>query len=719
MKQISSIFLTLCLLLTTAIGVQAQNASDADVTAYQTAYDAAVVVRDALTAIESDLENLKAAGTTDYGKFDAAKIVILQKIGVDYERNTYSTASGQSAVQSATAELQSVNNLTHEYYVGNDVTTLTHTWYRMKMVSTGKYLTYDAANKFLDDVSGENQIWYLTKPTNVNGRFGLYVYNYLKENDKKGMTGGGAFFGLAPSGTVNGQTAYTIKSGGSGNPTIREINANGTISYGAFNDYRDLRYRVVLEEITDLFTVETELTDGDYDLAFNGASAGVVTVADNKVVIADKSYVITRYGSVTSYTYAIGSSDDNGYLINAARNIETGANAIPRPGFTLTPAATATTEADITAYQTALSAATLMRNALIAIESNLENLKASGTTDYGKFEAAKISILQKIGADYQSGTYTTASVRTEVLAATDELNSVSDLLNKYYVGGDYTGITHTWYRLKMAATGKYLTYDTENKFADNNASGENQIWYLTETTTTNIGRYALYVYSGLKEGTKQVMNGANNNFFNLCPAGVVNGQTVYTLKSGGSGNPTIRDINVDGTISYGAFDDYRDLKYRVVLEEVTNLYVPETELDNGEYDLSFNGSNAVTVTVTDNKVVSSNKTYAITRYGNAAPYTYAIGSNDDNGYLISENLDTDADVPGVNSVPRPGFTLTKQTGTNSTEYTVDNDPVVSVRYFNLQGTEVFDISNMTGVFIVQKVYQSSKVETTKTVVNNK
>jgi len=158
------------------------------------------------------------------------------------------------------------------------------------------------------------------------------------------MSGGGAFFELLPSGTIAGNAAYTIKSGGTGQPTISGIEAGtGAISYTSSPDFpanRDFSYRVILEKVTNLNTTHL-LADGNYTIQFNGtAVAGTYAIANNSINIDGVNYAITQYDN----KYAIGSPSK--YFKSAALASEleyssSVANAVPYPGFTFTPASTA------------------------------------------------------------------------------------------------------------------------------------------------------------------------------------------------------------------------------------------------------------------------------------------------------------------------------------------------------------------------------------------
>jgi len=350
MKKIY-LFLATAFLSFTALQVQAVTTTD--ITAYQSAWTTADSIKTVLTGYDSTLENLKATATSDYGKFDAGKISILQAVGSTYLINSYSTSSTQSAVTAATTTLQSVKDLLHEYYYNSTqyyfaVSDNRDGWYRIKVATSAgnyKFLTYSAGNKFLTATDDETQIWYATRQTNVNARIALSVLSDLRTGIKHTMSGSGAFFELFASGSVAGSATYTMKSAGTGGPVISGIDAStGVISYTGSPAYpanRNFSYRLILERVTDLSTAPS-LADGNYTLQFNGtAVAGTYAVVNNSISIDGSDYTITKYGD----KYAIGNTAK--YFKSAALDSELEyslgmANAVPYPCFTFTPTSTAT-----------------------------------------------------------------------------------------------------------------------------------------------------------------------------------------------------------------------------------------------------------------------------------------------------------------------------------------------------------------------------------------
>ena len=243
----------------------------------------------------------------------------------------------------------------HEYYCNSStpyyfaVSNNRDGWYRVKVATSAgnyKYLTYSAGNKFLTATNDETQIWYATRQTNVNARIALSVLSDLRTGTKHTMSGGGAFFELYLNGSVDGFAAYTLKSGGAGNPAISGIDAStGAISYAltpAFPVNSNFSYRLILESVTDLSTAPS-LADANYTLQFNGtAVAGTYAVANNLINIAGVNYAIAQYGN----KYAIGGPAK--YFKSAALDSELqystdGANAVPYPGFTFTRVVTTAT----------------------------------------------------------------------------------------------------------------------------------------------------------------------------------------------------------------------------------------------------------------------------------------------------------------------------------------------------------------------------------------
>ena len=86
MKKFYLFLATACLSFT---AMQAQTTTAADITAYQSAWTTADSIKTVLTGFDPTLNNLKATGTTDYGKFDAGKISILLSVGSTYLLNSY------------------------------------------------------------------------------------------------------------------------------------------------------------------------------------------------------------------------------------------------------------------------------------------------------------------------------------------------------------------------------------------------------------------------------------------------------------------------------------------------------------------------------------------------------------------------------------------------------------------------------------------------------
>ncbi|NDW17579.1 hypothetical protein D0T53_01445 [Dysgonomonas sp. 216] len=314
------------------------SSSAVDITAYQTAYDAAASMVTIMQAYDSDLDNLKAANDKDYGKFDASKIDILKAVGTTYTRDLYTEGDDRATVLASTGLLESVVKLNREFYIGDVVSNLSYGWYKVK-IATGEYLTYSNGNKFLENENSDNQIWYLSRPNGVSGRYGLFSYSQSKIGIEHKMVGNGAgFMQLNPSGTVDSKTAYITQYGGGTPPTISGIAGDGNILYGSLIDNRDLNYRIIFEPLANFAKEVTDMTDGEYNLKFNGVDAVIdeVTITDNKVRISDIDYALTRYGSTEPYTYAIGTNDTNGYLISASLNKATGVDAVPYAGFSLT-----------------------------------------------------------------------------------------------------------------------------------------------------------------------------------------------------------------------------------------------------------------------------------------------------------------------------------------------------------------------------------------------
>ncbi len=316
---------------------------------------------------------------------------------------------------------------------------------------------------------------------------------------------------------------------------------------------------------------------------------------------------------------------------------------------------TSTSAEDIAAYQNAYDYAWIVREEMLQYDSNLDRLKAENTSDYGKFDPTKIQILQELGITYTRDSYTTENDRAEVVAATSTLLAVAGMKSTFYIGGDYGAIPTGFYRVKEVGMGKYLTYSEGFKFLPD-VNSENQILYLNKTLGNNDTRFALFSYSELKVNKSTALKGSQNQFFNLCQAGEVNGQQTYTFKSGGtSDNPTISSIDEEGIFRYGAIGQYRDLNYRLIFEPVEDLFIQEEMILDGTYDLTFNGVAAhQQVIVIESKVSLNGQTYEITRFGDR----YAIGQNDATGYLISESLLVEVQDNKIDALPRPGFRLT-------------------------------------------------------------
>ncbi|KAA6302760.1 MAG: hypothetical protein EZS26_000930 [Candidatus Ordinivivax streblomastigis] len=368
-------------------------------------------------------------------------------------------------------------------------------------------------------------------------------------------------------------------------------------------------------------------------------------------------------------------------------------------------------ELALEAYRAAFDVAVTVKASLEAIDSNLNSLKAVDAADYGKFDAAKIAILQKVGTTYSRDQFEEYGDYTEINAATVELQSIVDLKHQYYIGGD-ASLPTGWYRIKIPANSKYLTYYEGFKFLDETGD-DYQVVYLNKTLNNNDTRFAIFPFLELRNNQTTALRGSQNSFFNLCESGSINEQTSYTFKSGGiNTNPTFSAINEDGSFTYGSLNDTRDLNYRLLLESAIDFGVPETTFEDGNYNLSFNGIVAGTVEVENNSVLLLDKSYAITRYGSEPYCSYAIGQNDADGYITSGELVPEPQNGLIDALPRPGFTFSLQTGLTVID---GNDPVVAIRYYNLQGMEVRQPSQQ-GIYIVKKIHQSPKEEVTKIVV---
>jgi hypothetical protein len=299
----------------------------------------------------------------------------------------------------------------------------------------------------------------------------------------------------------------------------------------------------------------------------------------------------------------------------------------------------------------------------------------------------------------------------DIIAAALELQSLAGLNHQFYVGADAV-ITPGWYRVKMPEYDKYLTYNEGFKFSgETEAEDDYRVMFLNNYASNLEVRFLMYPYPELQGNRTSSAFKGPNAFFGVAEAGLIDGQTSYILRCGGTGNPTISSFNeADGTFTYGNVNETRDLRYRMLIEPVT-LGEPETSLEDGEYYLSFNGTYIGAVSVVEDSVRIEDIPYAITRYGSSEPYTYAIGQNDENGYFISEAMDVEVPNGTIVAMPRPGFQISNEPISGIT-VTDANDPVVAERYFNLQGVEIRQPSQ-TGIYIVKKIHQSQKEEAVK------
>ncbi len=406
--------------------------------------------------------------------------------------------------------------------------------------------------------------------------------------------------------------------------------------------------------------------------------------------------------------------EDNRYFCkdaanNNLRSIITGEG----PDLWLIEEAVESVDLAVQAYQAAYDVAEAVKAALLVIEPDLENLKAVDAADYGKFAADKITILQGMGEDYSRDEFDNASpvVIDYIYELTFLLQSVAGLNHKFNIGGD-AAINTGWYLVKEVSESRYLTYYEGFKFVEGSGDGY-QLMYLNKTLNNNETRFAFFPYLELLNNRTTALKGSQNTFFNLCESGLINEEMSYTFKSGGTGNPTINLIKEDGTFTYANLNDARELKYRLILQPATDFVTPATTFKDGTYDLSFNGEYAADVEVRGDSVRIDEKSYAITRFGNSEPYTYAIGQNDDvTGYLTSHMMGAELKNGFIDAMPRPGFIFRSLTALNTVEI---DDPVVSVHYYNLQGAKV-NAPVERGVYIVKKTLKSQKQVVEKMVV---
>ncbi|MDR1120119.1 MAG: hypothetical protein LBM08_04300 [Dysgonamonadaceae bacterium] len=364
--------------------------------------------------------------------------------------------------------------------------------------------------------------------------------------------------------------------------------------------------------------------------------------------------------------------------------------------FRLESKSTTATQEQIDAYEAALANALNSKTELLSLSSGLDALKASGTTDYGKFDATLIDIVKDAGDVYTSGLYTTANSASDVVDATTELSKASGLEHNFYIGNGAT-LTTGWYKVRTIDN-KYLTLDNGIKFLDEIADSESQIWYINCILNNNNSRFAFYSLDDLKKGTKtgRFIEGSTSSpkFVGLCPSGDIEEKTSYIVKSGGSGDPTITGISSDGAISYGNLTA-KNLQYRIIIESLS--LGGTAQLADEEYKISFNGNEiASAYEVINNEIKINGTVYPITKYGDM----YAIG-NKTLGYLISDALTPETSDELIDAMPRPCFTFTKKTETTTgnehlkPEYNEHLKP----KYYNLQGLKVTQPSS--GIYIVK------------------
>ncbi len=306
---------------------------------------------------------------------------------------------------------------------------------------------------------------------------------------------------------------------------------------------------------------------------------------------------------------------------------------------------TSTTEDDIANYETAYEQAVQVKETMLALDSDLSNLKAKDENDGGKFDAAKIDILLQVGTEYTSGKFTTESSVVDVYAAIDVLSSVIGLESSFYK--PKVEPVQGWYRVKAKENGAYL--DSDSKFVETAEKKDgSQYFYMRCEVSTATTRAMLYSYDGLKEGAKHRF-GPGSSFIELYDAGDYG----YFVKTGGSDPSKWTGLNENGSPTTASKADYLDNLLFLDFIPVGNDEIAVATVEDGTYQLAFNGENKGEFAVADGKITVDAVPYQLVSYSGM---NYSIG--DDLVATLLPDFTVNTYKKPVNALPYPGFRLT-------------------------------------------------------------
>lgn len=446
--------------------------SEADIAAYQLAYDNALISKNELLAIDNNLDNLKATNTSDWGKFDASKIEILQGLGSVYTRDQYTTADDRATVVAAATTLQSVVNLKSAFYRTSIVPT--QGWYRLKSKENNAYLNSDATFAGTELKYDGSQYCYLISNSDVNTRFMFYTFNGLKVGDKTmiGAYGNGGHFQLYDCGTKG----IYMKSGGGNSEKWTGIKPDNTITSETNTpDYLDNLLLFDLIPVSEEEIRVASIVDGEYSLSFDGTfKDGTYTVKDGKITVNDVAYRLVSYNGIN---YSIGDDKvatlDKGLVPTSYRVNKTNPNnAPPFPGFRLTPVVEPTADEISVSSLTNFAAGDLSgKKVKVTGTVDFRNLEDAGATDlslidnqpFYAYDAITLSNTLKYTRAFNpaaTGAYSTKEApKWQTICLPFDVEKVDAYCPVTYTGGDASTNWTAGIREDLSPAADYWLYE--------------------------------------------------------------------------------------------------------------------------------------------------------------------------------------------------------------------------------------------------------------------
>ncbi|MBP8776991.1 MAG: hypothetical protein KBH23_03250, partial [Bacteroidaceae bacterium] len=382
------------------------NIAEADISNYKAAFNNAKTAYEALLVIASnDLETIKAASATDYGKWDAAKVEQLKTLMATKTADDYAVDESNARLLELNADIVTLTNFANFQYSFQISNTTTFTGcYRVRSVATGKYLQYNNGWYFSAAAPTQATVMRLYNYNNVSGRYQIQSYEQLAQNNATGYTSGAnSFFTANLAGIVNGESSYYICSGGS-------TDAYRTISYidpetGAITHVvgknKMLQGRLFFEPV-EASVLASTVVDGNYTVSVNGiAIDGTYAVTDNKITINNEQYPLEQY--FNDY-YAFGTSNSYTRYNNNAFEVK---GASPQPAFRLTPIVSEGDEVKVSSLSNFPTGALAGKTVNASGTIDFSNL-ATATPNKVKFEDTKELNVTKAGILAGGVSYTRA-----------------------------------------------------------------------------------------------------------------------------------------------------------------------------------------------------------------------------------------------------------------------------------------------------------------------